>query len=88
MLRIWAPCCGIEGWAAQYESIDWMKGKEWDWINDRPRRVYYPIAGPYKWRQWHKGGQLKSRYEESKFRPSLVPRWTVTNALPKCKERS
>lgn len=86
VLKAWAPCCGIEVFSAYYSSFEDVR--HWNYLEKRWRRTFFPTYGPYRWRQWHKGGQLKVRYQEAKFRPSLIPQWTVSMELPECKERS
>ena len=48
-------------WAFQVGGKNWLMY----------HRDYYPTGGPYKWRRWHKGGDLRKRYESLTFRPSL-----------------
>lgn len=95
MLRVWCPACGLEAFAAYYSSIPLHDAKRsirpssWafqtggkDWIIYH--REYIPTRGPYKWRRWSKGGDLRKRYDSLTFRPSLEPEWQVTDDLPEC----
>ncbi len=99
VLAIWCPSCGLEAFAASYRSHTlydakrsirpsvWafqVGGKNWLMYH----RDYYPTGGPYKWRRWHKGGDLRKRYESLTFRPSLEPEWHVTEDLPECEDDS